>query len=104
MHGVCKNKNSELLKLLLEAKLVDQDMLKIPDFDVRGKQASNIWFLDALCSSPLSCVLKNNWEVLKLFNCNPINIDIIFHLSLVCAIYTYGLGIYTYALGLREQV
>ena len=29
MHKVCGNKNSELLKLLLEAKLVDQDMLKI---------------------------------------------------------------------------
>ena len=35
MHGVCHNKNSEMLKLLFEAKLVDQDMLKIPDKDVR---------------------------------------------------------------------
>ena len=35
MHGVCWNENSELLRLLLEAKLVDQDMLKIPNKKVR---------------------------------------------------------------------
>ena len=31
MHKVCGNENSEVLKLLFEAKLVDQDMLKAKD-------------------------------------------------------------------------
>ena len=35
MHGVCEKAYSESLELLLEAKLVDKDMLKIPDKDVR---------------------------------------------------------------------
>ena len=34
MHKVCGNKNSEVLKLLLQAKLVDQDMLKMKGEDV----------------------------------------------------------------------
>ena len=34
MHKVCENSNSEVLKLLLEAKLVDQDMLKRKDICV----------------------------------------------------------------------
>ena len=29
MHKICENKDSEVLKVLLEAKLVDQDMLKL---------------------------------------------------------------------------
>ena len=29
MHKICENKDSEVLKVLLEAKLVDQDMLKM---------------------------------------------------------------------------
>ena len=36
MHTVCENENSEVLKLLLEAKLVDQDMLKMEMEDVDG--------------------------------------------------------------------
>ena len=35
LHGVCWNKNSELLKLLVDAKLIDQDMLKISNNKVR---------------------------------------------------------------------
>ena len=31
MHKVCENKDSEVLKVLLEAKLVNQHMLKIGD-------------------------------------------------------------------------
>jgi len=38
MYGVCHNKNAELLKLLLEAKLVDQDMLKISNIKVKKRE------------------------------------------------------------------
>ena len=35
MYRVCLNESSELLKLLLEANLVNQDMMKNADRDVR---------------------------------------------------------------------
>ena len=34
MHNVCKNTNPEMLKRLIDANIVDQDMLKIVDGDV----------------------------------------------------------------------
>jgi len=52
MHLVCENKYKlELLKLLLEAKLVDQEMLKIPNEEVRIPRISNTWFLVAFFHS-----------------------------------------------------
>ena len=44
MHYVCGNENSEVLKLLLEAKLVDQDMLKMKNKDVSVHETCYIIF------------------------------------------------------------
>ena len=42
MHLVCGNENSEVLKLLLAAKLVDQDMLKTKNEDVSVRKTCYI--------------------------------------------------------------
>ena len=74
MDGVCGNENSELLRLLLEAKLVDQDMLKIPDREVSSE-------------------MKKKSEVLKLVDCNLINILSI--LACVCCVWFRGIHLCT---------
>ena len=54
MHKVCENKNSEVLKLLLEAKLVDQDMLKAKDSIVSVRETCYV-----ICELKPWCLVDN---------------------------------------------
>ena len=63
LHLVCENENSEVLKLLLEAKLVDQDMLKNENEMVRVFHAvSDIFGSSQLSSTVRILHSENNYK------------------------------------------